>query len=157
MHYLIFTVSPCIGRVDWNVSTCYQSKINVGLSLYRESGLKLSRIMSIIQLIIVSPCIGRVDWNVDVSISPMTPPCLSLYRESGLKYIPHCWSWAVQSLSLYRESGLKYQLFDALSAPVCVSPCIGRVDWNALHRLSPSGPEAVSPCIGRVDWNIFQC
>ena len=125
------SVSPCIGRVDWNIPGISVRTYTDGLSLYRESGLKF-----------------HCDEQNAVGRS------LSLYRESGLKFFC-CWTRRVGSrLSLYRESGLKCSRLLLIALLGSVSPCIGRVDWNVHKAYQSYTVENVSPCIGRVDWNI---
>ena len=57
------SVSPCMGRVDWN--------------LLKPSIFRI--------LLNVSPCMERVDWNYPVRRRPRIVAGLSLYGESGLK------------------------------------------------------------------------
>ena len=125
-------VSPCMGRVDWNLLnvssiTWFTGSLPVwgewieiilnrrkkqffsSLSLYGESGLKSCTYILLLE--------------------PYTR--LSLYGESGLKFIFN-WDkpWIVMSLPVWGEWIEITGSIISLSEPVAVSPCMGRVDWN---------------------------
>ena len=105
-------VSPCRGRVDWNIFT----KMNPGK---RSS---------------VSPSRGRVDWNTSSSII-LFPSLSSLLAEGEWIEITQIMKVIRKraSLSPQRESGLKYLPINNIRPATEVSPCRGRVNWNIIY------------------------
>ena len=148
------TVSPCRGRVDWNILDEPFRPAVTGLSLQRESGLKCFRFMIVpLRLSGLSlqresglKCLCMIlygffirslpaegEWiEIIVPIARIFIGCRSLPAEGEWIEMAHHSgkSRTSRGLSLQRESGLKCYFKNCWIWSYLVSPCRGRVDWN---------------------------